>query len=142
MANTTYDLNLFLKKNKKSKENLKLAVTKELTDKDGKPIMWEFRKLTSREFDAIRQKHIHQKKGNVTIDELAMGLEMITTSCVIPNLNDVALQEAYGVIGAGNLFYEIVSDPDEYDTARRKILTYNGFFANSNIEEEIKEAKN
>lgn len=143
MANTTnYDLNLFLKKNKKPKENLKFAATKDLTDKDGNPVIWEFRKITSREFDTINQKHVSIKKKDVTVNQQAIGMEIITTSCITPNLNDVTLQEAYGVIGAENLFYEMISDPAEYRKAKTKILTFNGYYEGDDIEDEIKEAKN
>lgn len=41
------ELELFFKKNHKNTENVKLAVTSELCDKDGKPLEWEIRKLNT-----------------------------------------------------------------------------------------------
>ncbi len=42
------DLSRFLKKNKKTKENLKIAATTTLTDENGKPLLWEVRPLTTK----------------------------------------------------------------------------------------------
>ena len=143
MANTTnYDLNLFLKKNKKPKENLKLVVTKELTDKDGNPAIWEFRMLTTKEINMLKEKHTKtNKKGVSEFNHEKFSADVIASSCVIPNLNDVTLQENYGVIGAENLLYEIVDNPGEYGTLQQNILKYFGYL-DGDIEGEIKEAKN
>ena len=50
------DLSRFLKKNKKTKENLRLAATTTLTDEKGKPLTWEVRPLTTKEDNALREE--------------------------------------------------------------------------------------
>ena len=44
----------FMKANKKVKANQKYAPTASLTDTDGKPLLWEFRQITSRENEELR----------------------------------------------------------------------------------------
>ena len=48
-------LSAFLKKNKKTKDNVKYAVTKSLTDEAGVPLEWEIRALTTRQDEEIRE---------------------------------------------------------------------------------------
>ena len=49
------DLSLFLKSNKKAKENVTYAATKSLTDKDGNPLLWAIKSLTTKESEDIRE---------------------------------------------------------------------------------------
>ena len=48
------DLSRFLKKNKKTKDNLKIAATASFLDENGKPLLWEIRPLTTKEDNALR----------------------------------------------------------------------------------------
>ena len=59
------DLSRFLKKNKKTKENLKISATTTLTDENGKPLLWEVRPLTTKEDNALRE--------DCTVDVLVSG---------------------------------------------------------------------
>ena len=45
---------LFMKSNKKEKDNGYYAPTASLCDEAGKPVEWEFRHLTSKENDSLR----------------------------------------------------------------------------------------
>ena len=56
------ELELFFKKNHKNTENVKLAVTSELCDKDGKPLEWEIRKLNTREVQALTKECVTTKQ--------------------------------------------------------------------------------
>ena len=99
------DLSRFLKKNKKTKENLRLAATTTLTDEKGKPLTWEVRPLTTKEDNALREE--------CTVDVQVTGkpgmfrpkfnanryLARMAAACVVyPNLNDKELQDSYGVM--------------------------------------------
>ena len=44
----------FMKANKAVKENGTYAATKSLCDEDGQPILWEFKHITSKENEAVR----------------------------------------------------------------------------------------
>lgn len=45
----------FMKANKVVKENEKHAVTKSLCDESGKPLLWEFRHISSKENEDLRE---------------------------------------------------------------------------------------
>ena len=49
-------LSRFLKENKTVKKNRKYAPTVTLQDENGKPLEWEFRHITSKENDELREE--------------------------------------------------------------------------------------
>ena len=49
------ELSLFLKGNKRQRENVKYAATKSLCDENGKPLEWTLRPLTTKETEDIRE---------------------------------------------------------------------------------------
>lgn len=135
----------FLKKNKVEKANEKFAVTKSITDADGKPVEWEFRHLKTSEVEKIRTACTFdvQVKGKVGVFRPKLDYDkyianMVIASCVVPDLNDSELQDSYGVMGAESLLKEIVDDPGEYDNLKIFVQKLNGY----DIGEEVKEAKN
>lgn len=141
------DLSLFLKKNKKVKENLKIAATQSLCDERGKPLLWEVKPLTTREDAAVRDEctievqvtgkpGLYRQKLNVN-----RYLARMAAACVVyPNLNDKELQDSYGVMGAEQLLPELIDNPGEYDMFLQKIQAYQGF--DQSFQEKIDEAKN
>ena len=50
----------FMKANKTVKENELHAVTKSLCDENGKPLQWEFRHISAKESDAIRDECLRE----------------------------------------------------------------------------------
>ena len=141
------DLSRFLKKNKKTKENLKVAATKSLTDENGDPLLWEIRPLTTREDNALRDA--------CTVDVQVTGkpgmfrpkfhanqyLARMAAACVVyPNLNSKELQDSYGVMGAEQLIQEMIDDPGEYDTFMSQLQEYHGF--DQNFQDKVNEVKN
>lgn len=141
------NLNGFLKKNKKIKENTKYAATKSLVDEEGKPLLWTLKPLTTRENDAIRddctiEVPISGRKGQFRskLDISKYMAKLIVSSVVEPNLNDKELQDSYGVMSAEELIKEMVDDPGEYSELCAFIQEYNGF--SETIDEKVVEAKN
>lgn len=141
------ELNRFLKKNKKTKENLRIAATKSLVDENGEPLLWEVRPLTTKEDAAIRDE--------CTMDVQVTGkpgvfrpkfngnkyLSKVAARCVVcPNLNDKELQDSYGVMGAEQLVQEMIDDPGEYNSFMSQIQEYNGFA--ESFQDKVEEAKN
>ena len=140
------DLRLFMKGNKKKKENEKYAATVSLTDENGKPLEWEFKHITSKENEALRDECT--KEVPVTgkfgmyrnkVNGALYVKKLITSSVVYPNLDDTELQNSYGVMGAEDLLMELVDDPGEYADLADFVQKMQGF---KTLQEEIDEAKN
>jgi len=130
------NLSLFLKKNKKVRENVKYAATKSLCDENGKPLEWEIKPLNSREYDQL-MADCSDDKGKM---DWVMFREQLITACVAePNLNSSELQDSYGVMSAEDLLRAMVDDPSEF-SAFYKFA--DNLSSGGNIDEKIEQAKN
>lgn len=141
------NLSLFLKKNKKVKENTTFAATKSLLDETGKPLEWLIKPLTTKENETIREActvelpvkgkpNMFRPKLN-TSDYLS---KMMVASISEPNLYDADLQDSYGVKTPDDLLKEIIDDPGEYNDLAAFIQKFNGF--NTTLDDKVEEAKN
>lgn len=141
------DLSRFLKKNKKQKENLKLAATSSLCDENGAPLLWEVRPLTTKEDAELRDECTMEipVKGKPGMYRPKFNaneyLGKLAARCVVfPNLNSKELQDSYGVMGAEQLVTEMIDDPGEFNEFMNRIQSYNGF--DQAMQEKVDEAKN
>lgn len=141
------DLTRFLKKNKKQKENLKLAATRSLCDENGEPLLWEVKPLTTKEDSELRDEctteiPVKGKPGMFRPKFNASEyLGKMAARCVVfPNLNSKELQDSYGVMGAEQLVVEMIDDPGEFNEFMSRIQSYNGF--DQAMQEKVDEAKN
>ncbi len=139
-------LSLFLKKNKKQRENVKYVATKSLCDEMGNPLEWTIKPLTTSESEDIRESCTRevQVKGKPNVyrnkfDDRKYIAKLIASSVVEPNLYDKELQDSYGVMTPEELIVQMIDDPNEYN-AFVEFITNN--IGNNNINEEIEEAKN
>ena len=89
----------FMKSNKKERANGFYAPTESLRDEDGKPVEWEFRHLTSKENDALRDACTIEVqvtgKPNLfrpKLDTSRYLNRMVCAATVCPDLYDAALQ--------------------------------------------------
>lgn len=137
----------FMKANKKVKENGFYAPTKSLLDDNGKPLKWEFRHITSRENEDIRDECTIEVpvtgKPNVYRPRVQTGKyirKMIAASIVVPDLLDKELQNSYGVEKAEDLLLAMVDDPGEYNDLAAFVQKFQGF--DTSFEDQVKEAKN
>ncbi len=141
------NLSRFMKQNKTVKENEFYAPTESMTDEKGKPLKWEFRHMTSKENDNL--------KDNCTLDIQVKGkpnmyrqklnsskylVNMIAACTVTPNLYDKELQDSYGVKTPEDLVYEMVDDPGEYADLCIWLQKYQGF--DTSMDDKVEEAKN
>lgn len=140
------DLSLFLKENKIKRENQKYAPTKSILDKNGVPVEWEFRPLSSEEVDEIRMDNTMEvqvtgKPGQYRqkSDTKKIIRQMIAASVVYPDLYDVELQDSYGVRTPEELVPAIVDTPGEYDDLSVFIQKMNGFMP---LDNKVEQAKN
>ena len=140
------NFNRFMKKNKIQKENAMVIATKSLCDKEGVPLEWTIRPLTTKENDVIRddctrELQVTGKPGmfRQKLDGSKYMAKIICASVVEPNLNDKELQDSYGVMTPEDLLKEMIDGPGEYAELTSYIQNFNGF---STMEEKVEEAKN
>ena len=140
-------LSLFLKKNKKVKENVKFPATKSLCDENGNPLEWEIKALTTRESDDIRESCTIdvpiKGKPNVFRQKVLsskFGAKMIAASVVYPDLMNAELQDSYGVSTPEDLVREMIDEPGEYNRFLTFVQEFNGF--DNSMEDKVEEAKN
>lgn len=137
----------FMKANKAVKENGFYPATKSLCDEKGNPLEWEFKHISSKENEEIRE--------NCTIDIPVTGKpnmfrpklkssdyirKMIAASVVMPDLFDSELQDSYGVKTPEDLLMAMVDDPGEYNDLAAFVQKFQGF--NVSFEDKVNEAKN
>lgn len=133
-----------MKANKIKKENGFYAATKSLCDENGQPLQWEFRHVSSREVEAIREECM----GDVSLDKGgAMPMKMsgyvsklIAAAVVEPDLQNTELQDSYGVITPEDLLLAMVDDPGEYNRLGIWIQKFLGL--NVRFDDMVEEAKN
>lgn len=140
-------LNRFLKQNKKEKPNEKYAPTSSLTDESGKPLEWEFKHISSKENEKLRddctldvpitgKPGLYRQKFK-TRDYLA---KMVAASVVEPDLYNAQLQDSYGVKTPTDLLYAMVDSPGEYQDLCAWVQRFQGF--NETLEDKVEAAKN
>lgn len=137
----------FMKANKIAKENEKYAPTSSLQDENGEPLEWEFKQITSKENEVLRDSctievqvkgkpNLYRPKVN-TAEYLA---KMIVASTVYPDLYDAELQDSYGVKTPEELLYAMVDNAGEYQDFTVWMQKFQGF--TKSLEEKVDEAKN
>ena len=140
-------LNRFLKENKKAKQNEKYAPTESLTDENGKPLEWEFKHITSKENEKLRddctmdvpitgKPNLFRQKIK-TREYLA---RLVAASVAEPDLYNAQLQDSYGVKTPTDLLYAMVDSPGEYQDLCAWVQSFQGF--NETLEDKADEAKN
>lgn len=137
----------FMKANKAVKENELHPVTKSLCDEKGNPLEWEFRHITSKENETIREDCTVDipvtGKPNMYRPKLKTSLyiqRMIAASVVVPDLYDAELQDSYGVKTPEDLLMAMVDDPGEYNDLAAYVQKFQGF--NVSFDDKVEEAKN
>lgn len=137
------DLKGFFAQNAVKLENVKFVLSKRFLDENGKPHEWELKTLDAGESETIRKECTRRVKvGNqhtMEIDNEALAIKMMVASIVFPNLNDKALQDTYGVMGAEQLLKKMLTI-GEYSALSSKISEINGF--NESMGDLVDEAKN
>lgn len=138
---------VFMKENKKVKENEKYAPTASLIGSDGTPVRWEFRHITSKENEALRDANTIEVqmigKPNLFRPKLNTSqylMDMIVKSTIFPDLYDKELQDSYGVMTPNDLVYAMVDDAGEMQDFQLWMQKFQGF--TKTLDEKVEEAKN
>lgn len=137
----------FMKANKVAKKNKKYAPTVSLVDANGKPLEWEFRPITSKENEVLRESCTMEVqvtgKPNLYRPKLKTSeylAKMIVAATVFPDLYDAELQDSYGVKTPEELLYAMVDDAGEYQDFTVWMQKYQGF--TKSFDDKVEEAKN
>ncbi len=137
----------FMKENKTVRANELHVVTKSICDEKGNPVEWEFRHITSKENEEIREACTVDLpvtgKPNMYRPRLKSSLyiqKMIVASVVVPDLYDAQLQDSYSVKSPEELLFAMVDDPGEYNDLAAYVQKFQGF--NVSFEDKVDEAKN
>ena len=112
----------------------------------GEPVKWKLKAIDSDLDEALRKEctkrvPIPGKRGqyNQETDTDKYIGKMCVACTVYPNLNDVELQDSYGVKGADALLKKMLL-PGEYTEYKAKVMEVNGY--DMSMEELVDEAKN
>ncbi len=137
----------FMKANKVNKPNERYAPTASLLDENGEPLQWEFRKITSKENEDLRDSctidvPVKGKPNLYTpkVKTSEYAAKLIAKSTVYPDLYDKELQDSYGVMTPEELVYAMVDNAGEYQALVNWIQKFQGL--TKILEERIEEAKN
>ena len=140
-------LNMFLKQNKKVRENTEYAATKSLCDENGEPLKWTIKPLSTRDNENIREActidvPITGKPGmyRQKLNTSKYMSKLICASVIEPNLYSKELQDSYGVMTPEELVYEMIDNPGEYTEFADFIQNFNGF--DETLQDKVDEAKN
>ncbi len=137
----------FMKSNKTGKENGHYTPTASLCDENGNPLEWEFRHITSKEHEELRDECTIDVpvtgKPNMFRQRLQSGKyikRLIAASVVVPDLQDAELQDSYGVKKPEDLVLAMVDHPGEYNELAAFVQKFQGLDISFN--DKVKEAKN
>ncbi len=125
------DLTLFLAQNAKKIEKEKYIPSARFNT-DGKPVEWEIVCITALENNEIRDSCykmvINPKRGEESrVLDSGLYQAKITARCIsYPNLEDIELQNSYGVQTSEDLIRVMLS-PGEFENLSEKVLLVNGF---------------
>ena len=137
----------FMKANKIEKKNGFYAPTKSLCDDNGKPLEWEFRHISSKINEELRDECTTDVpvtgKPNLFRPKTQLSKyiqKMIAASVVMPDLYDKELQDSYGVTTPEELLLAMVDNPGEYNDLASFVQKFQGF--NVSFEEKVDKANN
>ncbi len=139
-------LSVFFAENVERDEVIKYVASKRFKDEKGNPVEWQIGCITSDEDEAIRKSCTRKvpipgkKNAYMPETDFESYLGKLAVRCIAyPNLNDVDLQNSYGVMGADKLLKTMLK-PGEYQDLLKKIQEVNGF--DETMEDLVEEAKN
>lgn len=135
----------FMRDNKQVRVGRKVVVTQSLTDENGFPLEWELNPLTTKENELIRELCFKEvavagqtNQYKTQFDHSLYLAKIVCKSIVYPNLNDVDLQNSYGVMSPEELLKEMVDCPLEYQALCDIVTSFNGY---ESLQEKVELAK-
>ena len=137
----------FMNATKKEADVVEYAAASNLIGKDGKPLVWKLKALTTAETERIRKaatkRTTDPKTGLVRedVDRDRLEAGFIVKSIVEPDLTNKELQDHYHCMDPVALLQTLVDRPGDYTALMQKINELSGY-AQPDINELVDEAKN
>jgi len=148
-------LERFFKGNKQVEEgNAYYPVSKSFVDENGKPMEWEFKRISPEKNEELRaefsDKELIDKRRGLyrnTFDQKGYMKKLLVESIVFPDLLNADLQDSYGVKTPEELLPKMVDLLGEYDDLALFVQELNGFKINyepenDEIKDKVDELKN
>lgn len=140
-------LSVFFASNVNQEKVVKYPASRRFVDPaTHKAVEWEIGCIDADEDEAIRKSCTKKvpipgkKNAYMPETDFESYLGKLAVRCIkYPNLNDMELQNSYGVMGADKLLKSMLK-PGEYQDLLKKIQEVNGFDAS--MEDLVEEAKN
>nr|DAI45040.1 MAG TPA: tail assembly chaperone protein [Caudoviricetes sp.] len=135
----------FLKQNAKIVTEVEYVASKRFTDENGDPIVWRIRVLTNKELEKLRDKFTKKvfepgtRKSEEQFNVKDFTDELVTRTIAFPTLDDIDLQNSWGVSSEIDLVKAMLNG-GEYTDLTRAIQEANGF--ETGFEDKVKEVKN
>lgn len=135
----------FLKQNAKIVTEVEYVASKRFTDENGEPIVWRIRVLTNKELEKLRDKFTKKvfepgtRKSEEQFNVKDFTDELVTRTVAFPTLDDIDLQNSWGVSSEIDLVKAMLNG-GEYTDLTRAIQEANGF--ETGFEDKVKEVKN
>ncbi len=103
---------MFMRENAVGIESIKCIASKYYKDEKGEPVEWEIRSLSYAEIEEILVGCLKNGPRGLTVDFPKSVNAIMANSVVVPNLNDVKLQDSYGVKSKEELI-KVILTPKE-----------------------------
>lgn len=127
-------------------EEVDYVASKRMVDENGEPVAWKLKAIDSDMDEKLRKEctkkvAVNGKKNQyVPETDTDKYLAKLCVACVVyPNLNDVELQDFYGVKSAEALLKKMLK-PAEYTNLKVRVNEILGY--DMSMEDEVEEAKN
>ena len=137
------NLERLMKENVEKMENVEYCPSERHKDENGNPQVWILRPLTTKEVDAITERHTKREdkvefnsrgkrrvRKDIEIKSMELADEMVLESLVDPSradLQNAQLQDSWGVMNELDLLKAILSVPGEYTDLREEVQRLAGF---------------
>ena len=133
------EFSMFLKENVKPVETVEYVTSKRIVDKDGNPVKWILKPVSSKVENEIKDQCIKFKAKDRAFDISKYNVKLCAASVVFPDLKNAALQDNYGVKGEDALLLELLPVAGEFNALLTKV---NELSSPETMDELVDEAKN
>ena len=137
--NLAESLSAFFSQNAKKTENVKIAASHRfIDDETNEAALWEIKTITAARNAQLRRESVRAARAGQAEFDAEQYLSKLCAECTVyPNLNDAALQQSYGVMGAADLIGAMLT-PAEFEEYASRVLEQNGFKTDAQMVDEAK----
>lgn len=126
-------------------DEVEYVASKRFLDGDRKPIAWKIKPITQEEEESLlnqakKKEYVPGTRDVKVSTDNNLFVCLLITSCVtFPNLDDAALQDSYGAVGAQDLIQKMLT-PGEYADLANMVQQVCGFEVG--MDDKMKRVKN